>query len=543
VLGIGPGIKLGHHDSSATLIKNGEIVAACEEERFYCDKKARAKFPKKAIDFCLKEEGIKINDVNYIASPLITYVNYKKRIELLFEFHYGYSPKIELHHHHLCHAASSYYLSGYDDALVLTADYSGDSASGMIAHGEKNKLRVIKYFDRKNSLGSFYSMITQYLGFEAHSDEYKVMGLASYGEPKYLNSLKKIITVKNGEPHFDISYHRRFAHPEIYTTDFTTFQEMSFDDKLIDLLGQNRKPEEKILKRHKNIAASLQKLTEEIILQIIEESGIVSDNLCLAGGIALNCKLNYEIIKTGKYKGIFIQPASGDAGVSLGAAILSSLRNGVKTFKNDNIVYLGPSYDNETIKKYLDLCKLNYTYVECPEKIAAEMIAQQKIVGWFQGKSEFGPRALGNRSILANPTIKEMKDIVNNSVKFREEFRPFAPAVLEEVQDKYFRNCVNDPYMVTLADVTEYAKKSIPAVVHCDNTSRIQSVSKKRNELFWRLINNLGKITGEKVVLNTSLNLNGQPLAARLSEAVKVFYSSGMDCIFLGNYLLQKVNK
>ena len=543
ILGIGPGIKLGHHDSSAVLIKDNKIVAACEEERFLNEKKARARFPKKSIEFCLRKAGINISDVDIVASPLITYDNYNKRIELLFKFHFGYSPKVELYHHHLCHAASSYYLSGYSDSLIMTIDYSGDSSSGLIAKGSGREIEVIKYFDRNNSIGVFYSMITQFLGFEAHNDEYKVMGLASYGNPNFINEMKKILYLKDGEPFFDTSFHRRFTNPEIYTTDFTTFQEMSFNEKLINILGEPRKNGEEITQRHKDIAASLQKQTEEVVLSILEGYSNISENFCFAGGLALNCKLNHEIIKTNKFKGFFVQPAAGDAGVSLGAALLSSVSLGINEFDTNNIVYLGLEYSNEEIKNYLDLYKLNYEFVQDSAKVAARLIFEDKIVGWFQGRSEWGPRALGNRSILANPTKKEMKDIVNKNIKFREEFRPFAPAVIKESQHKYFFNCIDDPYMVTLANVTDHAKKTIPAVVHSDNTARIQTVFRDKNDLFWQLIKNIGELTGEEVVLNTSLNLNGQPLCARLSEAIKAFFTSGMDYLILGNYILKKVKK
>lgn len=542
VLGIGPGIKIGHHDSSAVLLKDGKIIAACEEEKFYNDKRARALFPKKAIDFCLKTGGITIKDVDIIGSPLITYNNYKERLRLLFEFHFGFSPFIELHHHHLCHAASSYFLSGFNDALVLTLDYSGDSSSGMIAYGNNEKLKAIKFFDRENSLGSFYSMITQFLGFEAHNDEYKIMGLASYGNPKYVKEMESILYVVNGEPIFDTSYHRRYSSPEVYTSDFTTFQEMSYNEKLLKLLGKDRKYTQEIKQIHKDIAASLQKHIENIVLQIIKDSGIISNNFCFAGGLALNCKLNYEIKKTKQFEGFFVQPAAGDAGVSLGAAILSSVSRGVKSFDTDNIIYLGPEYDNNSIKDFLDLCKLKYSYVEFPEIKAAELISQNNIVGWFQGRSEWGSRALGNRSILANPTLLKMKDLINKKIKFREEFRPFAPSVLEEFIEKYFVNCKKEQFMISLADVNEYAIKSIPAVVHYDNTARLQTVSKSNNEFFWKLIKHFGDISGEYVVLNTSLNLNGQPMSARLPEAIKVFFTSGLDCIILGNYILQKSN-
>lgn len=539
ILGIGPGIKIGHHDSSAALIKDGKIIAACEEERFLNEKKARARFPKNSIDFCLKTASIDIEDIDIVSSPLTTYNNYKKRIQLLFEFHYGYSPEVELHHHHLCHAASSYYLSGFEDSLVLTIDYSGDGASGLIAEGKGNDLKVIKYFDRNNSIGIFYSMITQFLGFNAHNDEYKVMGLASYGNPYYLKEMNQILTTKDFEPFLEKKFIRRFSTPEIYTTDFTTFQEMSFSHELMKLLGNPRITGEKITQKHMDIAASLQKQTENVVLEIINHYKNISKNFSFAGGIALNCKLNHEIIKR-SFKNIFIQPAAGDAGISLGAALLSSVNNGCKIFDTENIVYLGLEYKNDEIKEYLDLCKLNYNYLLFPEKKAAELLAKNKIVGWFQGRSEWGPRALGNRSILANPMEKEMKDIVNKNIKFREDFRPFAPAVIKEDTSRYFYDCVDDPFMVTLARVTEHAQKSIPAVVHFDNTARLQTVDKGKNLKFWTLISEFGKLTGENVVLNTSLNLNGQPLCARLSEAIKAYFGSGMDYLIVGNFILGK---
>lgn len=539
VLGIGPGLKIGHHDSSAALLKDGKLIAACEEERFTGQKKARALFPRNAIEYCLEEAGITIDVVDTVASPLVTYDNYVERIRLLFEFHFGNSPKVDLHHHHLCHAASAYYLSGFKDSLVLSIDYSGDSASGLIARGLSERIEVEKYFARDDSIGFFYSMITQFLGFEAHSDEYKVMGLASYGKPRYLDKMKQILDVENGEPRLNLSFNQRRAHPEIYTTDFTTFQERSYTKELIELLGPPRTNREEITQRHKDIASSLQKQFEDVVFGILAAAG-PSKNLCFAGGAALNCKLNQEIVKAGWYEGFFVQPAAGDAGVALGAALLSGVAFGTKEFDTNNIVYLGPSYNDEQVKRQLDLCKLEYRVLENPEKTAAELIAQDKIVGWFQGRSEWGPRALGNRSILANPANISMKDAVNKNVKFREEFRPFAPAVLKEHQDRYFRNCVDDPFMVTLADATRHAQSTIPAVVHADGTARLQTVTRCANESFWRLINHLGELTGNYVVLNTSLNLNGQPLASKISEALKTYHASGMDCLIIGSFLLEK---
>lgn len=545
ILGVGPGIKLGHHDTSAALLKDNSIVAACEEERFLGDKHARALFPVNSIKFCLKKAGITIHEVDVVASPLLTYENYDIRLMDLFKFHFGYSPKICRFKHHLCHAASSYYLAGFDDALILSLDYSGDNASGLMAVGKNKCIEPLQYFSRNNSLGVFYSMITQFLGFSAHNDEYKVMGLASYGNPILMKEMNKILSFNNEQWVFASEYNKRIQDDYLYTTDFTTFQEQSYTSKLNELLGPARLQNEPIDQRHKDIAASLQKHIEDIVIETLRKAIEVKplNNFCFSGGLALNCKLNFEIIKSGLFEKVFIQPAAGDAGISLGAALLASCAHGHKDFSQKNIVYLGPSYTNDEIKAYLDSCKLEYSYVEEKEKYAAKLIANNFIVGWFQGRAEWGPRALGNRSILANPANPLMKDIVNQSIKFREEFRPFAPSVLAEKQSEYFCNNIDDPFMITLANVREDMVERIPSVVHFDNTSRIQTVHKDANYTYWKLIKHFEEITGVPVVLNTSLNINGMPLASRISEAVKVFFSSGMEYLFLGNYMLSKSKK
>lgn len=542
ILGIGPGIKLGHHNASATLLKNGRIVCACEEDRFRGEKHSRARFPKRAIDFCLKHTGISMEDISFVASPLATYTRYEERIALLFKFHYKQSPPVKLYHHHLCHAASSYLVSGIDEALIVTLDYSGDSASGLIARGKGPSIEPLEFLAREHSIGMFYSMITQFLGFRAHEDEYKVMGLASYGEPCFMEEMSQIVWLDKNRPVLNGVYNQRIRNRAIFTTDFTTFQEQSYTNELCRLLGEPRLAHEPLTQRHKDLAASLQRHIERIVCAIIgnEIQKIPCRSLCLAGGLALNCKLNYELIQSKLFDRVFIQPAASDAGISLGAALLCAQEHGVLDFENPDIVYLGPSFSGEHIEAYLNQCKLAYTRVDNPTVLAAKLIAENKIVGWFQGRAEWGPRALGNRSILANPARTEMRDLVNQKIKFREEFRPFAPSILKEHYTEYFEGGVGDPYMTTVARVVPEREAMIPAVIHVDKTARPQVVCKKQNNTYWTLISELKRLTGIPVVLNTSLNLSGQPMAARPSEAVRVFFGSGMDVLFLGNYVLAK---
>jgi len=410
ILGIGPGIKLGHHDSSAALYSNGMLIAASEEERFKNYKHARSLFPIDAIKYCLLVGDLEINEIDIVSSPLITYPNYEKRLQRLFEFHFGFSPKIKLHHHHLCHAASSFYKSNINHSLILTIDNSGDGASGLVAIGHRNEISEIDYLDRAHSLGVFYSMITQFLGFRAHNDEYKVMGLASYGKANLVDKLEKVFKyLENGTFYFDQSYNSRVEHSEIYTTDFGSFQESFFTGKLIELLGfKPRLYGQEIQSLHKNLAASLQTHVEIMILSLLRPYKIKYPEikkLCLAGGLFLNCKLNYEIINSGLFENVFIQPAAGDAGVSMGAALIDVAKYGELIQYPKSFVFSGPQYKKEEIINILHRNKIPFHEEKDITEYAARKIAEGKIIGWFQGRAEWGPRALGNRSILADPRL------------------------------------------------------------------------------------------------------------------------------------------
>lgn len=541
ILGIGSGLKLGHHDGSAALVKDNMIVAAAEEERFLRAKHARGELPLHAIHYCLQEAGITIQDVDVVASPLITYTNYDRRLQDWFKFHFGYSPPIQLLDHHLCHAASTYRLSGFDDAMIMSFDFSGDSCSGLLAVGRGDTIEEVRRFERRNSLGLFYGMLTQFLGFQMTNDEFKVMGLASYGQPKYEREFSKILEVNDEGYLLNKEFDKRNVDAELYTTDFVTRQEQIFSEAFVNLLGQPRLRTEKITQHHMDLAASGQRQLEKACLKSLEIVARHSNskNLCLAGGITLNVKMNSVLFNADLVDNIFIQPAAGDAGMALGAAVEIAARHSYR-FQRMNHVYYGPAYTDEQIETVLRRLKLAYSYVEDIERRAAEDIAEGKIMGWFQGRMEFGPRALGNRSILADPRDGKMKDRINGLVKFREEFRPFCPSILEERRDEYFENSCSAPFMILLFNVKEDKRAEIPAVTHVDGTARIQTISKKTNPSFWTLIKYFDEITSVPVVLNTSLNIKGEPIVESPEQAIRVFYGSGMDSLALGNFYLTK---
>ena len=541
VLGIGTGLKLGHHDGSATLIMNNRLVAAAEEERFLRMKHARGELPLHAIEYCLKAGGITIHDVDVVASPLSSYDHYDKRLQDYFNFHFGHSPEIQLHDHHLCHVVSTYRVSGMRDAIILSFDFSGDSCSGLIAVGEGDRIRIAEKFERHNSLGVFYGMLTQFLGFQMTNDEFKVMGLASFGNPEYMKEFNRILELDDSGFRLNSRFDKRIVDSEIYTSDFVTRQEQIFSKEMVELLGKPRLRNEEITQRHMDIAASGQAQLEAACLNVLRKAKNYSDsrNLCLAGGITLNVKLNKVLYESGFVDKLFIQPAAGDAGQSLGAAIESAMQSGNRLEKMRH-TYYGPEYSNEEIESVLKRLKLKYRYIDAIESFAAEEISKGKILGWFQGRMEYGPRALGNRSILGDPRDPHMTDTINKYVKFREDFRPFCPSILDERRDEFFENCCESPFMTMLFRVKENKKDIVPAVTHIDGTARIQIVEKDVNPRYWKLIKHFEEITEVPLVLNTSMNVKGEPIVENPEQAVRVFYGSGMDCLVLGNFYISK---
>jgi carbamoyltransferase len=541
VIGISSGIKHGHHDGAAVLLRDGELVAAAEEERFTLAKHARGELPRGAISFCLKQAGITIRDVDWICSPLRTYTNYARRLTEYFKYQFGHSPKIELYDHHLCHASSSFYGSGFSEATVACFDFSGDSSSGLVAHMKDNGVRVLTRYGRHNSLGLYYGMLTQYLGYQMTNDEYKVMGLSSYGTPEYLDEFATLLRPNGIDYQLDPELDKRQRDAEIFTSDFSTRQERIFTEKMERVLGPRRIRGQALDKRLTDIAASGQKqleiVTTEVIRSAIAATGCA--DVCLAGGVALNCKMNMEIAAESAVRRLYVPPVPHDAGVALGAAMMKCAEAGHRIAPLTH-AYWGPEYANDQIKETLEKIGARYQRLDDPVSRCVRDLAEQKTVGWFQGRMEYGPRALGNRSILADPRSAGMKDRINLGIKYREEFRPFCPSVLYTRQSEYFDGAFDAPFMVVTFPVNDRVKELIPAVVHVDGTARIQSVHPETNPLFSRLIGEFGKASSVPVVINTSLNINEQPTVNAPLEALHTYFCSGLDVLYLGPYRLSK---
>lgn len=541
VIGISSGIKHGHHDGAAVLLRDGELIAAAEEERFTLAKHARGELPRGAIGFCLKQAGMTMRDVDWICSPLKTYTNYTQRLTEYFKYQFGHSPKIELYDHHLCHTASSFYGSGFAEATVACFDFSGDSSSGLVAHARGNDFRVLTRFGRHNSLGLYYGMLTQYLGYQMTNDEYKVMGLSSYGSPEYLDKFARLLRPNGLNYELDPELDKRRRDAEIFTSDFSTRQERIFTEKMEEILGPRRLRGAPLDQRLTNIAASGQKQLEivatEVIRSAIAETGC--GDVCIAGGVGLNCKMNMEIAAEPSVKRLYVPPVPHDAGVALGAAMMKCAEAGHAVAPLTH-AYWGPEYSNDTIRETLDKIGAKFELLDDPVSRCVSDLTDQKTVGWFQGRMEYGPRALGNRSILADPRHAGMKDRINVTIKYREEFRPFCPSVLYERQAEYFEDTFDAPFMVVTFPVNEKVAETMPAVVHVDNTARIQSVHADSNPLYSRLIGEFEKATSLPVLINTSLNINEQPTVNAPLEALHTYFCSGLDVLYLGNYRLSK---
>jgi carbamoyltransferase len=438
-------------------------------------------------------------------------------------------------YHHLAHAASSFFLSPYHEAAVLVVDGLGELTSTSIGHGEGGKIRLLNEQFFPHSLGLLYSLVTDYLGFEANSDEYKVMGLASYGKPAFYESFSNFVQLTaDGMFRLNLEYFNPGFRGPNY-----------LGEKFYKTFGPVRQRGEAVTERHADIAASLQKCLEEAVFHIANHLHNLTGQkqLCLAGGVALNCSMNGKLIERTPFKQVFIQPAANDPGTAIGAAyyVYHQTLGHRRDFQMTH-AYLGPEYSNEEIKKALDLAKQMYAFFEEPEllKYAAKLLAEGKIVGWFQGRMEWGPRALGNRSILADPTRSDMKDIINYYVKHREEFRPFAPAVVEERAKEFFEVSEPSPFMLFACRVKEEAKNKIPAVTHIDGTARVQTISRDVNARFYNLIVEFERLRGVPVLLNTSFNIMGEPIVCTPRDAVRCFAACGMDALVIGNFLLEK---
>lgn len=539
ILGINGGFRPGYQDVSTCLAIDGKALFAIEEERLSRVKFSAGKLPYLAVREALDFAGLKMQDISSIGfhgstwEPEIT-----DRIRNYFISHFGIAPPIHRYHHHDCHSVSAYYASGFEDALVVTVDNSGDGVSTQISEGRKGKLNTIARFSRPNSYGIFYSIITQYCGFVRDSDEYKLMGLAPYGDNAEF-SFDWLLDFREGELKLNTDY--IISVPSKAPS--THRDEMIFNQKFLDKMGMPRRlPKSEYVQFYKNVAASAQTHLEKTMLKMlkyfVEKTGL--RKICLGGGVALNCVMNQKIMNADFTESLFVQPASSDAGISLGAAWLAGLDKGVAPVRTKD-TFLGNAYSNEQIKTTLEGCNLKYIEANNPAATAADLIAKNKVIGWFQDRMEYGPRALGNRSILANPAVAEMKDIVNKKVKFRDSFRPFCPSVLQEDAQKYFigKQAIS-PYMTITYDVRKEMQAVIPAVTHVDGTARIQTVNELQNPLYYSLLKELKEKTGHGVVLNTSFNLSHEPIVCTPRDAIASFYASGLDALVIGKFVIEK---
>jgi len=589
------GISAFYHDSAATIIKDGKIISAAQEERF-TRKKHDSGYPYNAVQFVLNNSNLKLDDIEsivfyekpflkferlletYVANAPKGFLQFSKAMpswlrEKLFQKNllinylkkhdksFVNSKKIFFSEHHLSHAASAFYPSPYDEAIILTADGVGEWATTTVAVGKKNKLEIKKEIHFPHSLGLLYSAFTYYTGFKVNSGEYKLMGLAPYGEPKYVNLIyDKLIDVKDdGSFRLNQDYFN-------YATGLTMTNE-----KFDNIFGKKPRDskKDKITEFHMDIAASIQKVTEEIMLKICKslKNEYKIDNLCLAGGVALNCVANGKILKSKIFKNVWIQPAAGDAGGSLGAALAYwhiQLNKNRDTSHKDVMSgsYLGPSYTDEQIKQSLDKIGAKYKLLDEQSLIdkTADDLSKGHAIGWFQGRMEFGPRALGSRSIIGDPRSPDMQRNLNLKVKYRESFRPFAPSVLREDLKNWFELDNDSPYMLIVAEVKKEIQKEmneqekklfgieklnikrsdIPAVTHVDYSARIQTVHEETNKKYHDLIKKFKEKTNCSVIVNTSFNVRGEPIVNTPEDAFNCFMGTKLDNLAIGNCYLVK---
>jgi carbamoyltransferase len=547
------------HDSSACIVRDGELLFAVAEERI-SRVKHDARFPLQAIQACLDFAGAKAAEVDEVClgwqrpgalfrhdlkcyatgrQPLTYlnllnsaryYVSMRHQASGAKAFARRFGPTkapVRFVDHHLAHAISAYGYSGFDDSAIVIMDGRGAWEATSIWHGCNGRIEHVLTIPFPNSIGGFYSAFTEYLGFVPNSDEWKVMGLAPYGQPGV--NLDAFIDPE--------------AAPYRVNAKRLNGGMTGISSGISAALGAPRAAESEIEDRHKNIAYAVQHYCERAMMSVVRMAlaKTKSRNLCLAGGVALNSKANGKILASGIVDKMFVQPAASDDGVALGAALAPYMDNGGRLpMRAMRHAYLGPAFDDDAIEASLKTYKLHYTRVNDPACVAAELLTQGKILGWFQGRMEFGPRALGSRSILADPRDPEMTAKVNNAVKFREWWRPFAPSMKKEVAPDFVESATDSPFMILTAQVRAEKRAVIPAVTHVDGSARPQTVEKEVNPLYWRLIDEFGKRTGVPVVMNTSFNLRGEAIVNTPTDAVRTFFSSGMDALVIGSFLVEK---
>jgi carbamoyltransferase len=547
------------HDSSACIVRDGKLVFAVAEERI-SRQKHDARFPQLAIQACLDFAQARVEQLDEVcfgwqtAGPVyrhdlklyalgkspITYLNllnstrhfasmwHQESGARRFTQQFGESKaRIRFVDHHLAHAISAYAYSGFEESAVVVMDGRGAWEATSIWHGASGKLRHVQTIEFPDSVGLFYSEFTEYLGFQRNSDEWKVMGLAPYGEP----GVKLDAFIDFERAPYRVNARQLFGNGN-----------GSFA-KMVQLLGPARMRESAIDARHKNIAYAVQDACETAMMSVVRIAveRTRCRNVCLAGGVALNSKGNGKIAGSGIVDKIFVQPAASDDGVALGAALAPYLENGGR-LPNEAMrhAYFGPGFEDEAIEGTLRTCKARYTRLNGAAATAAGLLSQGKILGWFQGRMEFGPRALGSRSILADARDPAMTEKVNNAVKFREAWRPFAPSLKKEKAGEYLESALDSPFMILTADVRAEKRNVIPAVTHVDGSARPQTVEKEINPLYWRLLDEFEKRTGVPVIMNTSFNLRGEAIVHTATDAIRTFSTSGMDALVIGNFLVEK---
>ena len=573
------GINAYHGNASAAVVCDGRLIAAVEEERFNRVKYA-AGFPAQAIRYCLKEAGLILKDIDHVAVPRNPYARLgtklfyamrmpsfaRERVKVLAKFTgipealaqafdadpAKLSAKFHRIEHHQAHLASAFYVSPFERAALLSADGLGDFASTMWGTGSGNRMNIDGAIAFPHSLGLFYSAVTQYLGFLKFGDEYKVMGLAAYGQPEQFDSFRDIVRTNGNGFRLGLDYfthHRTGPEMSWADADKTPTLGKMFSEEMPRRLGPARAPEEPLEQRHRNLASSLQARLEEVYLgmlkKLAEKTGLKA--VCLAGGVAFNCVANGKIFESTPFEQIYVHPAAGDAGLAVGAAfyVWHQILGKPRSFVMDH-AYWGPSFSRDEVRRAVDASGLPqkaYSIEELPEEDltgrAASIIAEGKILGWFQGRAEWGPRALGNRSIVADPRRAEMKEILNRRIKHREIFRPFAPSILAEATGQWFEKSHPSPFMTMAYSVRPEKRDKIPAPTHVDGTGRLQTVTREANPRYWRLIKSFEGLTGVPVVLNTSFNDN-EPIVCRPEEALDCFLRTQMDALVLGDFLITK---
>jgi carbamoyltransferase len=587
------GISCFYHDAAAALLRDGQLIAAAEEERFSRIKHDSG-FPKLAVEFCLETAGLKGGDIDYVAfyekpfrkfdrilatalqtypksyktfrESMITWMGDKLWLASKISIELGIPrKKILFCEHHLSHAASAFLCSAYDDAAILTVDGVGEWVTGTWGTGTGNQVNLRKQTVFPHSLGLLYSAFTAFLGFEVNEGEYKVMGMAPYGQPKYLEKVWKLIR-QEGDGSFSLDMDYFCFHHSLDRT---------YNERFVELFGEPRSPKlpfftaasgypsyfgerpanyeelASLNQHYADIAASIQRVTEEVLIgmarHVQKETG--KKRLCIAGGVGLNSVANFRILKESGFDELFIQPAAGDGGGALGAALWADnmLLGNPRRFRMDH-AYWGKCYSSQEIRSFLDQNGIAYQHVEDDNRLfdfAVERLQRGKVIGWLQGRFEWGPRALGNRSILADPRNRAMKDIVNTKIKFREPYRPFAPSVLAESAETYFdlpnaASHLPARYMLYVVPVRPEKQSSLPAITHVDGTGRLQTVFRDTNPRYYQLIERFGQGTGMPALLNTSFNLKGEPIVNTPENAFNTFSKSEMDTLVLGNFVVEK---